>query len=514
LTIIIAVMVMAVIVTVLGKGLQPTFDLVNISLLYLLPVLVSAARWGLWPSIFASFVCILAFDYFFVPPFMSFSVSDVRYLLNFAIFLVVALVTGTLAAQLRSQAEAAKDREQRMTALYSLSGKIAVETDMKRVLTVVADTVARSVGGRAAVLMPGPPFNRLSLAAYSSDDEPKLDQKGLAIAQWSFEHGQQAGRGTSVLDTAEALFVPVNEGPTSLAVLAVYLAREEGEAGGDTRLSAEQRKDLEAFASLCALAITRVRLADEAGQARLLLESERLHKTLLDAVSHDLRTPLSSITGAVTGLLQEGERYDAESKHALLMAISEGAHRMNRFISNLLDMARVESGMLKPKREWCDIVDIIGVAAKRVRDILPESRLNVRAPVQLPLVQSDFGLMEQVLVNLLENAAKYSPADSTISLVIDTRDNELVVSVLDSGPPIPEDDRERIFDKFYRLRSSRNVTGTGLGLSISKAMVEAHGGRLWVEPSPSGGNSFIFTLPVGDTQPSSTPALPEENNGN
>lgn len=503
----VTVAAMVAVITVAGKAVQPTFDLVNISLLYLLPVLLAAVRWGLWPSLLASFLGILAFDYFFVPPFMSFSVSDIRYLLNFAIFLVVALVTGTLASRLRSQADAARERERRMAALYSLSSRIAVETDMERVLAIVAETVAQSAGVTAAILLPGVPLNRLSVAACSGSRQFVLDKKRIAVAQWAFEHGQQAGGGTSVLAGTGDLFIPITEGPTSLAVLAVEL-------GPDRVLSREQRKDLEAFASLAALAIARVRFADEAGRAKLLFESEKLHKAMLDAVSHDLRTPLSSITGAVTGLLEEEERYDSQTRKALLRAIDEGAQRMNRFISNLLDMARVESGMLKPKREWCDIVDIVGVAVREVRGMLPEERLRVVAPPDLPLVYMDFGLVEQVLINLLENAAKYSPRESPILLHIDVRGDELTVSVLDSGPPVPEDDRARIFDKFYRLRLSRQVTGTGLGLSISKAMIEAHNGRLWVEPNPAGGNSFTFSLPVGESQPVSAPAPSEESHGN
>lgn len=495
---------MVLVTTALGKALEPTFDLVNVSLLYLLPVLLSAVRWGLWSSLFASLLGVLAFDYFFVPPLMSFSVSDIRYLLTFAVFLLVAVITATLAARLRTHAAAATERERRMAAVYSLSSRIAVETDMQRVLSTVAEMVAESLGVSAAILMPGSPPDELVLVADSREGGVSIGRKQIAVAQWVFKHGQQAGQGTEVLDGTEGLFIPITEGPTSLAVLGVNF--EPGRL-----LTPEQKKDLEAFASLAVLAITRVRLANEAAQAKWLLESEKLHKALLDAVSHDLRTPLSSIVGAVTGLLAEGDKYDKDVKETLLKAIDEGARRMNRFITNLLDMARIDSGILKPHREWCDMLDIIGVAAKEVREMLPEARLTINVPEELPLVEADFGLLEQVLINLLENAAKYSPSDSSVFLNIDAKKGELRASVLDSGPPVPESDRERIFDKFYRLRSSRHVTGTGLGLSISKAMIEAQGGRLWVEAGPGSGNAFIFTLPLGATQPPSLPAQPEED---
>jgi two-component system sensor histidine kinase KdpD len=376
---------MVVLVAATGKALRPIFDLVNISLLYLMPVLISAVRWRLWPSLAASFLGMLFFDYFFVPPVLSFTVADIRYLLNFAIFLIVALVTGTLAARLRAQADEAMERERRTASLYSLSHKIAVGTDIRPVLQSVVDTVARSVRVKAAILMPGTPYNLLATVVHSGGGEFLLEQKQMAMAQWVFEHAQQAGQGTNVVGGIRDLFIPIAEGTTSLAVLAL-------EFGPEIVLSREQQRDLEAFASLTALAITRVRLANEAEQAKWLLESEKLHNALLNAVSHDLRTPLSSITGAVTGLLAEGDKYDRETKNALLQAIKEGAQRMNRFITNLLNMARIESGILKPNREWCDMLDIAGVASKEVRDILPEHRIRITASADLPLVEADFGL--------------------------------------------------------------------------------------------------------------------------
>ena len=489
-------------ITIVGRSLRDIFDHVNISLLYLLPVLITAVTWGLWPSLVASFLAVLSFDFFFVPPVLSFTVSDIRYLLHFVIFLIVALVTGTLAARLRAQAGVAMERERRTGALYSLSRRIAVETDVQRVLQAVAEMVADSLNGKAAILMPGAPYNALTMTVHSRNGDFPLGQKQMAMAQWVFEHGQQASQGADIVGALNYLFFPIAEGANSLAVLALELAPGKF-------LSQEQQKDAQAFASLTALAITRVRLANEAEQAKWLFESEKLHKALLDAVSHDLRTPLSSITGAVTGLLTEGERYDEATKEVLLRAISEGAQRMNRFVTNLLDMARIESGILKPNREWCDILDIVGVAAKEVRDILPEQCLAVTAPPEIPLVEVDFGLVEQVLINLLENAAKYSPTGTTISLVVNIGNSELKVSVLDHGPLIPESDRDHVFDKFFRLRSAKHVTGTGIGLSISRAMIEAQGGRLWVEAGPDGGNAFQFVLPVGGDQPESIPAQPE-----
>lgn len=513
-----------ILITVLGKWPQPLFDLVNIALLYLLPVLITAVRWGLWPSLFASVLSMLFFDFFFVPPFMTLTVADVRHLLNLAIFLVVALFTGTLAARLRSSADLAREGERRTSTLYALSHKIAAETDLSRVLQIVVNTLAEHVdAGRAAILMPSPPYNALAVVAYSSNrgagstfegplydyesstaDAPTMDHKQKSIAQWAFEHRQRAGQGTNVLAGTGELFMPIYEGETSLAVLALQL-------NSGQLLSERERKDLEAFASLTALAITRMRLAFEAEQTKWLAESEKLNRALLGAVSHDLRTPLSSITGAVTGLLAEGDRYDREARDTLLETIRDGAQRMNRFIANLLDMARLESGILKPNREWIDMTDLVGVSFKEIKDMLPEHRLIVAVPPKVPLVQADFALVEQVLINLLENAVKYSPPESRISVTVSEGNGQLEVAVADQGPSIPEEDRGRLFDKFYRLKGSKHVTGTGLGLSICKGIIEAHGGKVWVEsPEAEQGNIFVFTLPMAPDQPRSVPALSEE----
>jgi two-component system, OmpR family, sensor histidine kinase KdpD len=499
------VALMILVITAVGKGLQPAFDLVNIALLYLLPVLVSAVLWGMWPSVAASLAGMLSFDYFFVPPVMSFTVSDIRHFINFALFLVVALVTGTLAARLRTEAGAARDREYRTAALYSLSQRIAGEFDIREALGAIVETVVNNVGADAAILTPGLPYNSLEIAAHSGKGEFSLSHKEKAAARLAFEHGQQTASGTEAAGESKVFFVPVTEGEKGVGVLAVRPA-------GERSLSSEQEKDLKAFASLTALAITRAHLSIEAEQAKWLAESEKLHRSLLNAVSHDLRTPLSSIMGAVTGLLTEGDVYEPEAKIMLLRTIREGARRMNRFITNLLDMARLESGILRLNREWCDIVDIIGVSLKEVEDSLPSPRLELNLPDVLPLVEVDFGLIEQVLINLLENSVKYSPPESRISVSVCSSEKEVRVTVADDGPAIPENDRDLVFDKFYRLRSSKHVSGTGLGLSICKGIVEAHGGRIWVEPGDEKGNRFILALRVS---PQKQPVIPEgsENHG-
>ena len=473
-------------VTVTGRLLQPVFDMINIAFLYLLPVLISAVRWGRGPSFFASFLGVVSFDFFFVPPVLSFTVSDVRYIFTFAIFLLVALVTGTMATKLRDQVESAQKRERRTFALYDLSRKIAAESNLQTILDTVVTTVSQTIAGEAAILIPAGEKGTVAEMATAPDRNSEIDVKERAVAYWALEHGRRAGRGTDVLGAAEYTYFPIRTENETIAVLAV---RTE-------TLLPEQMQVLETLTNLAAIAIGRVRLAKEVQQAQLLAESERLHAALLNSISHDLRTPLASIIGSVTSLL-EGDVYDAETRKTLLFTIKEGARRMNRFIANLLDMARLEGGILKLNKRWCDIQDMIGVVLREMQEILQDHPIRISLPPDIPLVEADFALLEQVVINLLENAAKYSPPAGEITISSRSDKGEVRMTVTDQGPAIPPGDRGVIFNKFYRLHSTRHVSGTGIGLSICKGIVEAHGGRIWVESTMGQGNAFSFTLPIG-----------------
>lgn len=486
-------------VTVLDKMLQPAFDLINIALLFLLPVLFAAARWGRGPSILAAILGVVAFDFFFIPPVFSFTVADLRYLLSFAVFLGVAVITGTLATRLKAQAENARYREKRTAALYALSRKMAVATSLEDLLKTVVQTVAETIDGAAVVFMPGTGDGLAARAAAPSRPEAWLDDKENAVAKWVFNHGQLAGRGTDTLAGAEGLYLPLKAEENNLGVLGVKLRYPE------RHLAPEQRRLLEAFANLAALAILRLQLAAEAQQARCLAASEKLRTALFNSISHDLRTPLASITAAVTGLLEGEGVYQPEARQALLQTIKEGARRLNRMVGNLLDMARLESGMMQLNREWCDVEDLIGVVLGQLQEPLQGRPVPVAIPPDLPLVRADFTLLEQVLINLLENALKYSPQGSPIDITVRREDKELQVAVVDRGAGIPADDRERVFDKFYRLHSPRHVSGTGLGLSICKGIIEAHGGRIWAAPRPGGGSVFTFSLPLAEQLPAQIP---------
>ena len=313
-------------------------------------------------------------------------------------------------------------------------------------LKAFSKTVAETVGGQVSIVMPAAEDGSLSPVASYPPDAALYGDKERAVVHWVLEQGKRAGRGTETLREVAELVFPVKAGKLTLAALVIKFESQRG------ALSSDQGQLIEAFANLAAAAIIRVRLGQEAEKAQWLAESEKLHKALLDSISHDLRTPLSSITGAVTGLLAGGNTYDDASRKVLLDTIKEGALRMDRFVANLLDMTRLQSGVLKLSREWWDVQDIVGVSLREIRDALQGHPLSIDIPPGLPLVNVDFALIEHVLINLLENAAEYSPPESPITVSAHGSDKSVVVIVADSSPSIPASERQHIFDKFYRLR--------------------------------------------------------------
>ena len=471
------------------------FDNLNIALLYLLPVLFSAVYWGRGPSILASVIGVLSFDIFFIPPVLSVTVHDLRYLLSFAIFLLVAITTGTLANRLRNQADIAHKREARTAALYALSRRIVVETDIDGILTTVINAIAETFDGEAAILLPND-SGQLKVKACSNPEriEGQIDEEA---ASWTFEHGKIAGVGTETWKDKESAYIPLKTEEKNVGVLVVKLNAPQ------RALSTEKSQLLEAFANLTALSVMSLQLSAEAQQARYLVQSEKLRTALFNSISHELRTPLASIIGAVTSLLEEGELYSQYDRTSLLLTVNEGALRMNRLVSNLLNMARLESGMMQLKREWCDLQEIIGVALRRLERILKERIIRVDIAEEIPLIRADFGLIEQVVVNMLDNAHKYSSPDTEINIEVKKVKRDICVSFKNIGVPIAESEKEKIFDKFYRITSNQHITGTGLGLSICKGIIEAHGGQIWVEMEQEN-VVFVFSLPIISLPPDIT----------
>ncbi|GAB6178774.1 sensor histidine kinase KdpD [Desulfotomaculum defluvii] len=486
---------MIVLLTLLLSPFKEALGLVNISMLYLLPVLLSSVRWGIRPAIASAVMAVIGFDFFLVTPTLSFTVADLRYLITFVIFLMVALFTSRLSTRLREQVLNSRRREARVSALYSLSKEIAAVAELEPVLESIVKKVADTIEGQVVLLLPDKE-NKLKLKACSEAKEKTFfDTKEYAVASWVFTRGQKAGKGTDTLGTAEGLYLPLRTDKEMRGVLGIR------SSDPDTYFEPEQLRLLEAFASTASMALARVKLADEAREAQTLAESERLRNALFNSLSHDLRTPLSSIIGAVSGLLESDEVYSKEARRDLLQSIQQGALRMSRFVNNLLDMAKLEGGFVQPHKEWCDLQDIIGVALSRMEESLGNRPVNVNIDNNLPLVKVDFTLIEQVLINLLDNALKYSEPATAINIVVLQKGGEIEVSIADRGPEILQDDMERIFDKFYRLQSPRLISGTGLGLAICKGFVEAHRGKIRAINRPGRGVEIKFTLPLEKEPP-------------
>ncbi len=482
---------MVIVMTLVLTLVSPFLGLVNISLAYLLPILLSAARWGTFPAIATAFMGTMAFDLFFVPPIFKFTVADLRYLISFVILMLVGLITGTLSERLKKQVAYSRQRENSISALYSLSRDIAAVDNLEAVLDCIVSNVSETLEGQVILLLPNEKA-QLVLRKHSGLND-FLDQPELSVATWVYERGLKAGYGTETLGTAKALYLPLRTEQGTQGVLGIYIKERKAQ------FEPEGMRLLEAFTGLSAVAINRVKLADQARETLTLVESERLRTALFNSLSHDLRTPLASIIGGVTGLLEDQNVvYSPEVRKELLKTILHGAERMNRFISNLLDMARLESGMLSLKKDWCDLQDILGVAINRLGDTLTRRPLDIDIQEGLPLVQADGILIEQVLINLLDNALKYSEAASKILISIRRQEKHLEIVIANRGPNIPETDLSKVFDKFYRLSSPLQVSGTGLGLAICKGLIEAHGGDIWAENNKLGGVTITFTLPLTD----------------
>ena len=492
-------LLMVAAITLVGFVIRDEIEPGNIALLYQLPVVLSAYWWGRWPAYFTGIFSVLAFDYLFVPPFYTFSVDDMRYLWSFFTFLIVAFVIGGRTELLRREAVAAKLREKNTQALFEFSREIAAVIDLDTIVRQLAKRVADALGRRIMVMLPDEK-GRLSVYADFRPVEgdchtlrqPIADSAEAAVAAWAYEHRRIAGRSTETLSGADNLYIPLATRESVVGLLGVKVVEK--------LITPEQQKLMEAWAALAAIAIERVRLTEKAREATLVLESDRLRTALLNSISHELRTPLASIMGSASTLLESDSLYSADERHELLESITDGSKRMNLILSNLLDTARIESGMMKLKYDWCDIEDVIGTALQHLSEQVENRRLEINIREGIPLLQGDCVLLGQVVLNLVDNALKYSPADSSIEIQASATNEELTVSVADHGIGIPATDMEKIFDKFYRVQHGESsIPGTGLGLSICKSIVEAHGGKIWASNRSEGGAVISFSLPLTKT---------------
>jgi two-component system sensor histidine kinase KdpD len=482
------------VITLLGVPIHRYVSPTNLVMLYLAGVVAAAVFLGRGPAVLAAGLSVLAFDYFFVQPRFSFSVADTEYLLTFTGLFVVGLVISSLAARSREQAEAARRREAQAVVLYELSRDLAAAAGLDDILDVVVQHIGATFSREAVILL------RAGDAVEPRSLRPGfvLDENELAVAAWTLKQGVAAGRGTDTLPAASARYIPLKTARGVIGVLGVRPVEP------DSYLTPEQRRLLEAFASQAALGIERAQLADQASRAQLLQATEELQRALLNSISHDLRTPLVSITGTLTSLEEDGACLDEPAQRSMITMAREEAERLNRLVGNLLDMTRIEAGALRTSQELCDIQEVISAALDRLGSRLEGRQVTVDAPPLL--APMDFVLMLQVLANLLDNALKYSPPAAPIEIRAQVSGSRLEIAVLDRGGGVPSDDLSRIFDKFYRVHRPEGVGGTGLGLAICKGIVEAHRGRIWAENRAGGGLIVSVSLPCEPAAPTSAAA--------
>src|SRR5262245_1901132 len=468
-------------------------ELINLVMVYLLGVMLVATRSGRGPSLFAAGLSVAAFDFFFVPPEYTFAVSDIRYLVTFSVMLLVGVVISTLAANLRTQARVAGYREKRAASLYAISRALAAANREDEIVRAAASNIGAEFGAQCAILFP----DAAGRIVYPKGESQSYSLHGadLGVAQWVFDHGRIAGHGTDTLPGADAVYFPIQgaSGPLGvLALLASSLRRV---------FLPEQQRLLETFLNQVALALERVRLAEAAQSAQIKVETESLRNSLLAGISHDLRTPLSAIVGAASSLAEAPERLSEHARRELARTIYDEGQRMATLANNILDMARLDAGAVTLKREWVPLEEIVGGVLTRLRSRLEGRPVRIALPKDAPLVKLDAVLIEQVLVNIVENALKYTPAGTAIEIAAEFAPESVTVTVADEGPGIPAGLEERLFDKFYRASPERAQSGVGLGLTICRAIVEAHGGRIRAENRFPHGAAFRFTLPRDEAPP-------------
>jgi two-component system sensor histidine kinase KdpD len=472
--------------TCLNALLRQWLGYQSLALIYLLSVVVLAMFVGRGPTLLAATLTALLWNFCFVPPIFTFRISGITDVMLFCTYFVVALAMGHLAARLRAQQSAERRREQRATALYLLTRELAQASDFADLLAIIIREVGRATQAEAALSLPEE-SPTAPLTPYFASTWA-MAEKEQSVAFWAFLHRQPAGRGTDTLPSADGLHLPLLAGERAVGVLSLRFR-------DPAPLPAEQRDLLDAFVRQIALVLDRQRLRDAEQQAKLVAESERLSKTLLNSISHEIRTPIAAITSAAGNLSEACAAGAGEFQRTMVGEIQEAARRLNRLVGNLLSMTRLESGHVKANVDWCDLADLVQVTLKEIAKDMAQHKVTVGMAPGLPLVRMDFVLMQQALANLLLNAAVHTPPGTVVQVNAAVEADTLVLTVADNGPGLPPDALPLIFDKFYRAPAAP-AGGTGLGLAIVKGFVEAQGGRVKAENRPAGGAVFTIRLPL------------------
>jgi len=484
-------------------------DFEDVSMIFLVAVLASASAYGLAAGLSASMLAVVAYNFFFFHPVYTLRIADPANLLTLFVFLIAAIIASNLAARIRAQADMAATRARTAGELFSFSGKLAGVAHLDDILWAACYQIAAMLKAHVVVLVPEEGRSGLVVrAGYPPEDT--LDTNELAAARWCWDHAQPAGRNSDTLPGASRLFLPMRTAARQVGV--VGIARHD-----EAPFTPDERRLLDALIDQTALAVERARLVEEVEAAKLAGETERLLTAMMTSISHDLRTPLASILGAVSGLRRFGDDLDRSQRTDLATTIQEEAERLDRFVGNLLDMTRLEAGAVGVRLGPIEVGEVVDTGCARVEKLFSRHRVVRKIPPDLPCVRADYLLLEQCLVNLLDNAAKYAPAGTTITVAAAHHDDKVLLSVLDEGPGVPEDALLRIFEKFYRAESGdRRPAGTGLGLAIAKGFIEAMGGTILARNRTGGGASFTLAIPVEphEVRPAKAvePEPPEQEN--
>lgn len=484
---------MALLFVMIGLGaavlIQPIFGIETVDLVFLTAVVIAAARYGLWPSLLASVAASLCYNFFFLPPVYTFTITEPTNVAAFFFFMLIALLVSNVAARVRSQADTAIGRVRTTESLYAFSRKLAGTATLDDVLWASAYQAALMLKVRVVLLLPEDGVLTVK-AGYPPEDQ--LDKADLAAANWTWGNDRAAGRGADTLPGAKRLFLPMRTGRGPIGVIGI----DDDRTG--PLLTPDQRRLLDALVDQGALAIERVLLVEDMDRVKRSVESDRLRAALLTSISHDLKTPLASVLGAASTMRDLATGLSDTEKRDLLATVIDESERLNRFIANLLDMTKLESGAIVPNTALHDIGEIVGSVLRRASKILEHHRVLLELAADLPMLQLDAVLFEQVLFNLLDNAAKYAPADTTISIRTVRERDWVSLQVLDEGDGIPPTELDMVFDKFYRAQKGDHVRpGTGLGLAISRGFVEAmHGTILAANRTDRSGAVLTIRLPI------------------
>ncbi len=470
--------------TGVALALRPHVAATNLVMVYLLGVVTVATRCSRRTAVAASLLSVAAFDFFCVPPYLTFRISDYQYVITFAAMLITVLVISTQTARIRQHAADALAREARNETLYRLSRRLAGQGRTMDVARLASEYAEEVFGGKVVIFLPQD--GKIDFRRRSSDRLP-VPSSDEPAAQWAFEHSENSGNGMPAMASAAGLYIPLRGARETVGVMGVAPTQRG-------RIPTQQMQLLEVVANQAAMAIERARSQHAAETARMQMETEQMRSSLLSAVSHDLRTPLASITGAASTLRSQGDKLAPETRQDLLDSIADEAERLSRLVSNLLDMTRLQSGV-ELRRDLYPLEEIVGAALQRMERQLGGRQVTTSLPETLPLVYADDVLLGQLVLNLLENATKYTPEGTPIELVAESLSDSVVLEIRDHGPGLSPGEENRIFDKFYRGRSDA-VRGAGLGLAICRAVIEAHEGTIEAFNGSGGGAVFRIRIPA------------------